>query len=285
MNAISNVSNQNISSYAPSTTNATQSVRSRDSDGDDDGNKKAGHTGRSNFLAAIEQALIQTLSNSVSTTSTSTTSTSGSTATASTTTASSTTATPPTTSTSSTTQSPQEALKTFIHSLFSALHGAAHSSATTTNGTPTTSGTPAANTTPTTGTLPAAQSGDSDGDDDGSTATSRVHHHEHGHNSLANKIQSLIQQLSASTQSTPVTGSQNTSTTTSQTPATTTTPSTTDPLSDLKTSFQNLINAVAASQNQAATNTSITLQTFLQNLLQDFNGGSSNTGTLINTQA
>lgn len=298
MNALSNVTSQNISSYAPPSANSTQPVRSRDADGDDDdGNKKTGRAERSNFLAAIEQALIQTLTNQASTSSTSTTSTSSSTSTASTTatptTNPSTTTTPASTSTTSPTQSPQEALKTFIHSLFSVLHTATNSNSTI-NSTSAAGGAVIANSTPTTGNVSVSSSGDSDedGDSDGSAATSEVRHHEHDHGSLANKIQSLIQQLSTSTSGTPATGNPNAPASTSQPPATTTTPittstpNTTDPLSDLKTSFQNLINAVTASQTQAsANNTSASLQTFLQNLLQDLNGGSSSTGTLINTQA
>jgi hypothetical protein len=55
-------------------------------------------------------------------------------------------------------------------------------------------------------------------------------------------------------------------------------------LNDLNTSFQNLINALNGSQG-TSTAGSVTLQSFLQNLLQDLAGGQSVAGAVVNTTA
>lgn len=107
---------------------------------------------------------------------------------------------------------------------------------------------------------------DSDGDNDGSKAVSGTG--KHG-SQLAAKLQTLLQQLSANNQTTSA-GTQG---------------SGTDPLSNLNASFQNLIDSMNAAQGQNATaGNTPTLQSFLQNLMQDIGNGNIS-GAVVSTQA
>lgn len=264
------------------TSNATQSARRHDSDSDDNDSKRSGRAGRSNFLVALEQALIQTLSNG------SNTSSSGTSSTASTSNSAPATDSPSTTGSSTTlgsTQSPQESLKAFIHSLFAALHAGGHSYEATTSDASTITD----SNTPTTGSTPATGSVDSNGDDDG-TPTSRVGHHEHGHqherSNLVDKIQSLLQQLTANSPSSSATNTTSTSTDSTQNTSTASPSNDSYPLGDLKSSFQAFISTLLASQNQDTSAAAApTLQDFLQNLVQALNGGHNVSGAVIDTQA
>ncbi len=94
------------------------------------------------------------------------------------------------------------------------------------------------------------------------------HHHHHGASNLTANIQNLLQQLSS--------GSPGTSTGNS---------TSSNALSNLNSSFQNLINSISASQGQGASATTPNLQSFLQNLLQDLNGGQNISGAAVSTQA
>ena len=87
---------------------------------------------------------------------------------------------------------------------------------------------------------------------------------------MSANIQNLLQQLSASGQSS----------------STGTTSSATDPLSALNSSFQNLVTAMNSSQGQtAAAANAPTLQSFLQNLMQDMSGGQNISGAIVSTHA
>ncbi|NNM80560.1 MAG: hypothetical protein HKM01_08925 [Gallionella sp.] len=144
-------------------------------------------------------------------------------------------------STSPTTPDPQAALQAFVQNLFSSLGQMASGIQTT--------------------------GSDSDGDSDGSKSVSGAG--KAGANMSAN-IQNLLQQLSASGQSS----------------STGTTSSATDPLSALNSSFQNLVTAMNSSQGQtAAAANAPTLQSFLQNLMQDMSGGQNISGAIVSTHA
>jgi hypothetical protein len=144
---------------------------------------------------------------------------------------------------SSSTQDPQAALQAFLQNLFAALHqtGGQGNGATATS------------------------------NSNGSSSTPGVgHHHHRGSSNLAANIQSLLQQLSS----------------TSQSASTSNTSSGSDALSNLNSSFQNLISTINASQGQgAAAAPPPTLQAFLQNFLNDLNGGQNISGAVVSTQA
>jgi hypothetical protein len=91
-------------------------------------------------------------------------------------------------------------------------------------------------------------------------------------------IQNLLQQLSANSQNTPTDSTSATSATSSLTSTTT------DPLSMLNSSFQNLVTAMNSSkvQNPAS---SPTLQSFLQNLMQNMGNGQNISGAFVSTKA
>ena len=83
---------------------------------------------------------------------------------------------------------------------------------------------------------------------------------------LSANVQNLLQQLASNSQSTS-TSSQSS-----------------EALNNLKSSYQNLISVVkSAPQGQGSSATN--LQLFLQNLLQDLNGGQNISGAVINTTA
>jgi hypothetical protein len=102
------------------------------------------------------------------------------------------------------------------------------------------------------------------------------HHHHHGGSNLTASIQSLLQQLSSSSQSA---SSSNSSTSINSQI------SGTDAISNLSSSFQGLMSAVDTSQGRGASATAPSVQSFLQNLLQDLKGGQNISGAVISTKA
>lgn len=153
------------------------------------------------------------------------------------------------TSSANSTQDPQAALQAFMHSLFAALHQAGGQGNAAATG----------------------KGADADGDNDSSSSTSEVGRHHHGGSNLAAGIQNLLQQLSS-----------NSALTTGQSSGTAQ-GSGTDTLGNLNSSFQNLIDALGASQGQGTQTAS--LQSFLQNLQQDLSGGQNISGAVVNTKA
>ncbi|GBG12581.1 uncharacterized protein NMK_0112 [Novimethylophilus kurashikiensis] len=196
-----------VGSLNPYASNS-QVNRGRDGDGDNDGNRGARGIGKGGaFASAIMQALSQmgvTGASSASSTSGSGTST----------TASTDGTTSDSTTTSSTTD-PQQALQTFMHDLFAAMHAQG-----------------AQNTTASAGT-------DSDGDNDGSSASAAQgvgggRHYHGGLSKMENGLQNIIQQLSTG-DSSSATGTSNSS------------------VSALQQDFQNLMTAMGGStSNQAS---------------------------------
>jgi len=149
------------------------------------------------------------------------------------------------TSPSVSTQNPPAALQTFLHSLFAALHQGS-------------------------GRGSAAVASGSDSNNPGVSSTPTVGRHHHGDSNLAANIQGLLQQLSS--------GSQGSSTNSSS--------GSNDAIGTLNSSFQNLINTINTSQAQGATSAAApSLQSFLQNLLQDMSGGQSISGAVVSTKA
>ncbi len=149
-------------------------------------------------------------------------------------------------STPNATQDQQSALHAFVQNLMSALHQAAGSSPAAENN--------QANSNTTTANSTTTYSPPSSG---GSRNSSN----------LVNGIQNLLQQLSATGQ-TNTTGSNAT-------------------LDKLNASYQTLANALNASSQSPAPGgaTSANLKSFLNNLLQDLNGGQSISGAVVNTTA
>jgi hypothetical protein len=147
-------------------------------------------------------------------------------------------------------QDPQSALNPFLHNLFAALNQATGSG----NG----------------------ASATDNPSNMGNPSVSGVGHHHHGGSNLTANIQSLLQQLSSSSQST---SSINSSTSTSNQT------SGADALSNLSSSFQGLMSAVDTSQGRGASSTAPSVQSFLQNLLQDLKGGQNISGAVISTKA
>ena len=147
-------------------------------------------------------------------------------------------------------QDPQSALNPFLHNLFAALNQATGSG----NG----------------------ASATDNPSNMGNPSVSGIGHHHHGGSNLTANIQSLLQQLSSSSQSA---SSINSSTSTSNQT------SGTDALSNLSSSFQGLMSAVDTSQGRGASATAPSVQSFLQNLLQDLKGGQNISGAVISTKA
>ena len=147
-------------------------------------------------------------------------------------------------------QDPQSALNPFLHNLFAALNQATGSG----NG----------------------ASATDNPSNMGNPPVSGIGHHHHGGSNLTANIQSLLQQLSSSSQSA---SSINSSTSTSNQT------SGTDALSNLSSSFQGLMSAVDTSQGRGASATAPSVQSFLQNLLQDLKGGQNISGAVISTKA
>ena len=145
---------------------------------------------------------------------------------------------------------PQSALNPFLHNLFAALNqarGSGNGASATNN--PSNMGNP---------------------------SVSGVGHHHHGGSNLTENIQSLLQQLSSSSQNT----SSSNSGMSSSNPI-----RGTDAISNLSSSFQGLMSAVDTSQGRGASSTTPSVQSFLQNLLQDLKGGQNISGAVISTKA
>lgn len=155
-----------------------------------------------------------------------------------------------TTSGSATTQDPVAAVQAFMQSLFSALHQGGGSAQGSNN-----------------------TGADKDGDNDASRSVSGAGR---GGSNMAAKIQNLLQQLSANSPSS-ATGTQNASTGTQA-----------DPLSALNSSFQNMLSALNPSQGAASANANAnapSLQSFLQNLMQNLGNGQNIAGAVVSTHA
>ena len=145
---------------------------------------------------------------------------------------------------------PQSALNPFLHNLFAALNQATGSG----NG----------------------ASATDNPSNMGNPSVSGVGHHHHGGSNLTANIQSLLQQLSSSSQSTSSSNSSMSSSNSIRG---------TDAISNLSSSFQGLMSAVDTSQGRGASSTTPSVQSFLQNLLQDLKGGQNISGAVISTKA
>ena len=145
---------------------------------------------------------------------------------------------------------PQSALNPFLHNLFAALNQATGSG----NG----------------------ASATDNPSNMGNPPVSGIGHHHHGGSNLTENIQSLLQQLSSSSQNT----SSSNSGMSSSNPI-----RGTDAISNLSSSFQGLMSAVDTSQGRGASSTTPSVQSFLQNLLQDLKGGQNISGAVISTKA
>ena len=145
---------------------------------------------------------------------------------------------------------PQSALNPFLHNLFAALNQASGPGA----------GTSATN----------------NPSNMGNPSVSGVGHHHHGGSNLTENIQSLLHPLSSSSQNT----SSSNSGMSSSNPI-----RGTDAISNLSSSFQGLMSAVDTSQGRGASSTTPSVQSFLQNLLQDLKGGQNISGAVISTKA
>ena len=148
-------------------------------------------------------------------------------------------------------QDPQSALNPFLHNLFAALNQA-------------------------TGSGNGASATDNPSNMGNPSVSGVGHHHHHGGSNLTASIQSLLQQLSSSSQSA---SSSNSSTSINSQI------SGTDAISNLSSSFQGLMSAVDTSQGRGASATAPSVQSFLQNLLQDLKGGQNISGAVISTKA
>lgn len=116
----------------------------------------------------------------------------------------------------------------------------------------------------------AGKAGDSDGSQPLSGAGSRHGGHGSHDSNIAASLQGLLQQLSAN-------GTTNSSSNDGSSSGTS------NSLSNLNSSFQNLITSINSAQGQTAPTP--TLQSFLQNLMQDIGKGQNISGTLVSTQA
>jgi hypothetical protein len=176
-----------------------------DSDGDNDGSRQSSRTGRTNPFAT---AILQALSNLGITIPAAPAGTTDST------TANSVNSVNPPAGNVAISQDQQQALSTFMHDLFSALHA----QGTTSSG----------------NTQNASNTGtDSDGDNDGSQGVQGYSHHGKGLNALASQLQSLVQQLSSTDTSTTGTAADTTG-------------------SGLQQDFNNLLASLGASDNQTS---------------------------------
>ncbi len=110
-----------------------------------------------------------------------------------------------------------------------------------------------------------SQASGNTGDQDGSVSgVGGSHHGSH----IAQNLQNLLQQLSSTT------GGSSTAASSSG-----------HSLSQLNSSFQNLVSSINSAQGQGASAPQPTLQTFLQNLMQDVGNGQNISGTIVSTQA
>ncbi len=101
-------------------------------------------------------------------------------------------------------------------------------------------------------------------DQDGAVSNVGSRHGSH----IASSLQSLLHQLSSTTGSSSASAN-----------------SSGGSLSHLDSSFQNLIASINSAQGQAASASQPTLQTFLQNLMQDVGNGQNISGTIVSTKA
>jgi hypothetical protein len=147
-------------------------------------------------------------------------------------------------------QDPQSALNPFLHNLFAALNQATGSG----NG----------------------ASATDNPSNMGNPAVSGAGHHHHGGSNLTASIQSLLQQLSSTSQSTSSSNSSMSSSNSIRG---------TDALSNLSSSFQGLMSAADTLQGRGSSATAPSVQSFLQNLLQDLKGGQNISGAVISTKA
>ena len=107
-------------------------------------------------------------------------------------------------------------------------------------------------------------SGNTGGQDGSVSGVGSSHHGSH----IAQSLQNLLQQLSSTT------GSSSTAASSSG-----------NSLSQLNSSFQNLVSSINSAQGQGASAPQPTLQAFLQNLMQDVGKGQNISGTIVSTQA
>lgn len=107
-------------------------------------------------------------------------------------------------------------------------------------------------------------SGNTGGQDGSVSGVGSSHQGSH----VAQSLQNLLQQLSSTTggSSTAASSSGNS-------------------LSQLNSSFQNLVSSINSAQGQGASAPQPTLQAFLQNLMQDVGKGQNISGTIVSTQA
>lgn len=146
-------------------------------------------------------------------------------------------------------QDPAAAVQAFMHGLLSALHQSGNNTGSATDA-------------------------DRDGDNDAGGESSDIGK---GGSNMAAKIQNLLQQFSANNQS---------ALTDNQSASAGIQGSATDPLSNLNSSFQDMINTLNPSQGSSAANAnSPTLQSFLQNLMQNLSNGQNITGAVVSTKA
>ena len=233
MSSINNVPSQNYPSWLQQASNSNTQI------GGNNGNVDTRNVRNSNFINEITQAIEQSLSGS-STASPSTTASSSSTS-------------------ASSTQSSEAAVQAFLQNLFAAL-GQANGAASTSNGT----------TAASTGTTTAGSVTATTGSDGSSSPSGVEHHHHHGGSQIASDVQNLLQQLTASSQTSSASTPNGGNTT----------------LSNLNSSFQNLVTSLEATQGQnASTSNSPTLQSFLQNLYQNMGNGQQINGGAVNIQA
>ena len=101
-------------------------------------------------------------------------------------------------------------------------------------------------------------------DQDGAVSNIGSRHDSH----ITASLQSLLQQLSSTTGGSSASASSSGSS-----------------LNHLDSSFQNLISSINSAQGQATAASQPTLQTFLQNLMQDVGNGQSISGTIVSTKA
>ncbi len=99
------------------------------------------------------------------------------------------------------------------------------------------------------------------GNQDGAVTAAGKAHGSH----MTTSLQNLLQQLSSSSSSS--------------------TSGTTNSLSQLDASFQNLVTSISSAQGLGASAAQPTLQTFLQNLMQNVGNGQNISGTIVSTQA
>jgi hypothetical protein len=232
--SISSISGNNSAIYSTQLSDLTSvNSNTQDSDGDNDGNRISGAVGGGKFASAISQALTQlgvtpaTASNSSDASGT------------------------------STSQDPQQALASFMQSLFAALHAQSGTQAATSNNS-------AADNSSAVGSVTSATTTTNNNAVAGTAGEGHHHHHGGGGmGKLEGGLQNLIQQLSSSGQD--ASGSSTSSSSSSST------------LDALQQSFNNLLSADGASGSN------VSLTSFLQSLSQGLEGAPA-TGNVVTTK-